>query len=370
MDGSFLGRMGLLAVVGAVAGCPVPSTLGLPCEVNSHCDPGQICVAQVCEMGMPGESMGPMTMPPPMPTSGMGGDSSTSSPTPGSSSSTSLDPTTSSSTTASEESTSSDTTGPACGVESCTDLDVLLLVDTSDSMQQWLIPLANSLPSLFSLFEAELEEVCTFHIGLANADRMPSSNTDECQFPGALIQRSETCGDPSAPPYYSSDEVTASEAFAAMQCTVLDEGFGGDDDERMLESLLGALSPDNSAEGACNDGFRRPGANLVVVYVSDEDDPTPTDELDTVAETFNGYVDGNLVAFISVVGDPSNQEAACQWSPDFEEGTGAEIPSALSGFLALSDIPLEHQARVDICQTTTYEFDDAFQVFTSVCGGG
>jgi 7-cyano-7-deazaguanine reductase len=24
-----------------IAGCPVPSTLGLPCEVHAHCDPGQ-----------------------------------------------------------------------------------------------------------------------------------------------------------------------------------------------------------------------------------------------------------------------------------------------------------------------------------------
>lgn len=314
-------------------------------------------------MGSMSESMGPTTMPP-MPTSGPGDGSSSSSGT----AATTIEPATTSS-SSSSETTSSESTGAACGVESCTDLDVLLLVDTSDSMQQWLIPLANSLPSLFSLFAAELDKVCSFHVGLANADRMPANNTAECQFAGALIQRPEACGDPTAPAYYSSDEVTPDQAFAALQCTVLDEGFGGDDDERMLESMLGALSPENSAAGACNDGFRRPDANLVIVYVSDEDDPTPTDEQDTVAETFNSYVDGDLVAFISVVGDPANQEPACQWSPDGDEGTGAEIPSALSGFLALSGIPLAQQARVDICQTATYEFDDAFEVFTSVCGG-
>ena len=103
--------------------------------------------------------------------------------------------------------------------------------------------------------------------------------------------------------------------------------------------------------------------------LSDEDDPTPLDEQDTVAELFQSYVDPSLVAFISVVADPTNTDPDCEWDPFAgDEGEGAEVSSALSGFLALSGIPPNQQARVDICQTVSYEFDDAFNVFSAVCG--
>ncbi|MGH1342380.1 MAG: hypothetical protein ACRBN8_12550 [Nannocystales bacterium] len=360
-----------IATLVALAGCPIPSTLGLPCETNAHCDDGEFCVEETCMRAPPGETMGMMTGPPIPPTtttSSTTGDDSTSSTT--DSSATSSVESSSSSTT--EPVTSSGSTGPSCGVDSCTDLDILLLIDTSDSMSQWLAPLANSLPSLFALFDEELSSVCSFHVGIANADRVPEANTAECQYAGALIQRPSSCSNVEGAPAYYSTEIDgeASTAFAALQCTILSEGFSGSDDEYMLESMLGALDPTNNAEGACNDGFRRPDANLVILYVSDEDDPTPMDEIDTVAETFLEYVDPNLVAFISVVADPTNVADECVWDPDAgDEGTGAETPTGHNGFLALSEIPLLQQARVDICQMRAYEFSDAFEVFTSICEG-
>ncbi|MCR9162487.1 MAG: hypothetical protein ACE37F_19380 [Nannocystaceae bacterium] len=361
-----------LAALTFVVGCPVPSTLGLPCTRNSHCDPGQVCVDDVCEEGMPGETTmtPPMTMPPQM-TASMSGtsDATDSVSTTDDSATVTGEGSTSGSTTDDSAGSSSSSTGQACGVDTCSDLDILLLVDSSDSMSQWLLPLGNSLPDLFALFEAELGGVCSFHIGIANHEEMPEANPPQCQIPGALLQRPESCNDRGlTTPYYSEEDGTPAEAFAALQCAFITAGFGGSDDERMLDSMLGALDPDNNAEGGCNEGFRRPGASLVIVYLSDEDDPTPMDEQDTVAELFATYVDPNLVAFISVVADPANEEPECQWDPFAgDEGEGAEISSALNGFLALSGIPLDQQARVDICQTVSYEFDDAFAVFSTVC---
>ena len=240
--------------------------------------------------------------------------------------------------------------------------------DTTQS--QWLIPLSNSLPDLFARFEDVFSGVCSYHFGIANAEQMPQSNSDDCQFPGALIQRNPSCADGDLPYYTNDDGSTPEDAFTALQCTLINQGFGGDDDERMIDAMLGALNPDNSAEGACNAGFRRPGANLAILYISDENDPTPSEEQDTAAELFISYVEPTDVVFIAVVGDPANEEPECQWVPDAEDdGTGAETPSALNGFLALSGIPISQQARIDICETTTYAFDDAFQVFSSICGG-
>ncbi len=360
-----------VAALLVLMGCPIPSTLGLPCETNAHCDEGEFCVEDTCMRAPPGDTMGTITgppLPPPTATSGSTGDDTTSTTTDPSSATSSE----SSSSSSGEAETSSSSTGPSCGVDSCTNLDILLLVDTSDSMSQWLAPLANSLPSLFALFDNELSSVCSFHVGVANADRLPESNTPECQFAGALTQRPSNCSSlEDAPAYYSSEvDGEAATAFDALQCTILSQGFNGSDDEFMLESLLGALNPENNAEGACNDGFRRPGANLVILYVSDENDPTPSDEQDTVAETFQSYLDPDLVAFISVVADPTNEAPECVWDPNAgDEGEGAETPSALNGFLALSGIPLTQQARVDICQMRAYEFADAFDVFTSICDG-
>ena len=361
-----------LSALTLLVGCPVPSTLGLPCTQNSHCDRGQICVDDICEEGTPEDTamtLPPMTMPPPMTDSMSGTTDDTTTSTTGSSTSSTTDESTSSTTDDPAES-SSTSTGQACGVDSCTDLDILLLVDSSDSMSQWLLPLGNSLPDLFALFEAELENVCSFHVGIANHDEMPEANPAECQIPGALIQRPESCNDRGlTTPYYSDEDGTPAEAFAELQCAFITAGFGGSDDERMLDSMLGALNPDNNAKGGCNEGFRRPDANLVIVYLSDEDDPTPLDEQDTVAELFQSYVDPSLVAFISVVADPTNTDPDCEWDPFAgDEGEGAEVSSALSGFLALSGIPPNQQARVDICQTVSYEFDDAFNVFSAVCG--
>ncbi|MBV1860386.1 MAG: hypothetical protein KUG77_18380 [Nannocystaceae bacterium] len=355
-----------VATLAVLAGCPIPSTLGLPCEDHVHCDDAQFCVEGTCRRMPPTGPMG-TTGPvvPPTTTAPTGDPSSTATTDP-----TATSPTESSSSTGGPETTSS-STGPSCGVDSCTDLDVLLVIDTSESMSQWLVPLSNSLPNLFSLFDDELSDVCSFHLGLASADRMPVGNTTDCQYPGALVQRPSNCSTEGAPPYYSTElDGEVSTAFSALQCTILSAGFNGSDDEHMLEALLGALNPENNARGECNDGFRRPGANLAIVYVSDENDPTPSEEQDTVAELFQDYLDPGLVAFISVVADPVNVAPECVWDPEGdEEGTGAETPSALNGFLALSGIPLAHQARVDICETVAYEFDDAFGVFTSICEG-
>ncbi|MEL6706453.1 MAG: hypothetical protein AAFP15_19470, partial [Bacteroidota bacterium] len=202
-----------------------------------------------------------------------------------------------------------------------------------------------------------------------NSEQMPASNTAECQYPGALLQRFGDCdGSQDDPAYFSNEDGTPADVFTDLQCMILMQGLNGDSDERMLDAMLGALDPANSAEGQCNAGFRRPDADLIILYVSDENDPTPMDEQDTVADLFIEYVDPTRTAFIAAVGDPANKDPACIWTPDGEgEGSGAETPTALSGFLALSGIPLAQQARVDICEDTIYEFETAFGSFDAVC---
>lgn len=348
--------------VGLTLACQIPSTLGLPCRTHEHCDAGQSCVAEVCQPGAP--MMPGTTGQLPDPTTGAVDQTTTgavdSTGTPG-------DSTSSGSTSMPVMDTTSSSTGVACGVDACTDLDILVVLDNSDSMVQWLVPLANSIPSLIGLISEELNKACTFRIGLTTSNELPPDNPKACMFPGALLHRPERCGGGDGVlPWWSQDNGTPGEVLDELRCLIIDQGTGGSPDEHMLDAMLGALDPANNANEACNASFRRPDANLLILYISDENDPTPQDEQDTVAETFQSWVDPNLVAFIAVVADDARE---CPWEPadTGDDGMGAEVPSALNGFLALSDIPFDQRAIVDICEDGTYAFERAFDVFETTC---
>jgi len=356
-----------LGLAGA-ASCQIPSTLGLSCSHPMHCDPGQICIDGLCEVGMlppPGTGGGPML--PPM--TGDGGNT-TGGGADGDGSTSDAGSTTSAVADSSSEGGSSSSGVVPCGTTSCTDVDILIVLDTSDSMSQWLPTLANSLPSLFGFITEELDQVCSFHVGITTSDAAPEDNSPECQYSGAMLQRSGQCdGVKGDTPWWSNGDGDAQTLFDDVQCELIFGGTGGSDDEHMLDALMGAVDPANNAKGACNDGFRRPSANLIVLYLSDEDDPTRTGKQDDLAEQFQEWVDPDLVGFLGLVGDAANQDGACAWVPDGDEGTGAQIPTALNGFLALSMIPFDQRVMVDICQAPTYDFTKGFEVFETTCPG-
>jgi hypothetical protein len=54
-------------------------------------------------------------------------------------------------------------------------------------------------------------------------------------------------------------------------------GSGGDDDEKPIRGLFGALDPKSNAPSGCNAGFSREEALLVVVVITDEDDVREND---------------------------------------------------------------------------------------------
>ena len=151
-----------------------------------------------------------------------------------------------------------------------------------------------------------------------------------------------------------------------LRCLIIDQGTDGSQDEMMLAALLGALDPVNN-DGDCNLGFRRPEATLFVLYITDENDPTPMGEIDDLANDFQQWEDPENVAFVGVVADDALE---CPWSPDGNEsdGEGAEVPTALNGFLALAGIPFDQQAFVDICEDTAYLFERPFGVLATTCG--
>lgn len=362
MGRSILSAASLRAIgfgLGLSIACKVPDTLGLPCEIDAHCDEPQVCRSGVCAMadGDDGTSTG---------LAGTGSEESTSS---ADLSSTSDAESSSSGTTLAVSDGSSSSTGAECGLGFCTDVDILIVLDNSPSMQQWLLPLASSLNSLTALIAEKFGPVCSYHVGITTGDAMVASNPMRCQISGALLRFPASCGvAPGDPPWLSSETATLDENIETAKCALLQVGTGGSTDERMLSALLGAVDPANNAAGACNDGFRRPDANMLILFITDEDDPTPTEDLGTLADQFDTWVDGWRTAFIAVVADDPRE---CPWDPEGtdSDGSGAQLPSKLAGFLGLSAIPLSQQAYVDICETALYDFTDAFEVVEAACGG-
>jgi hypothetical protein len=127
-------------------------------------------------------------------------------------------------------------------------VDILWVIDNSNSMQ-----LEQSLLSAgFSSFASELEDTNTdFHLGVITTD-----------FEYDSPDRGRLIGDP---PYLTPDDDYLAE-FTERALV----GLNGSGKEKGLEAAEYALSPEMST--GLNAGFLRGSANLLVVFVSDEDD--------------------------------------------------------------------------------------------------
>lgn len=157
----------------------------------------------------------------------------------------------------------------------CDSLDMLFVVDNSGSMSEEQELLIQSIPEF-------IEQLIGFgigfdlHVGVVSTDQY-KWNPPECQSMGALVTQTEMgeCG-PFMTGYRFMDDSDLEDSFS---CAFL-VGEDGNGSEQILEAMIEALKPSFSVEpdpfrrrpDDCNLGFHRPGAGLVVVLISDEDD--------------------------------------------------------------------------------------------------
>jgi len=131
-------------------------------------------------------------------------------------------------------------------------LDVLWVVDDSSSMQNEQDALADG----FTTFTEQLEASGTdFHIGVTTTSFEPDDDSA-----GALI---------GSPTY-----VTNNDDYGSLLPNRARVGLQGSDMERGIGAALWALGPVMTGPGGMNEGFLRDEANLLVVFVSDEEDCT------------------------------------------------------------------------------------------------
>lgn len=157
----------------------------------------------------------------------------------------------------------------------CDKVDLLFVIDDSGSMADNQRSLAASFDGFIRGVRSRLSSVQSYHIGVVTSESY-YSNGGGCTEIGDLVTRTSgpgasnmTCGPfASGANYLTQDEP---DLAARFRC-VAQLGSGGDDNERMMRSLLNAVSPRLNAAGACNAGFARRDSLLVIVLITDEDD--------------------------------------------------------------------------------------------------
>ncbi len=332
---------------GAGAGACFDSSFaaGYPCQTDRDCGPQLACVNGYCGGERPDESV----------TSELASTSSSG------------DVTTATATGATSEGA---TTGAPYA---CDKLDLLIVFDTSESMNQWddrLLLLAND----FLSFAAPLLDVVgSYHIGVVPASAMLGPPRD-CGVPGALWlddQQGPICASMAERRYL--DE---SDPFDALHLgCLLRVGQGGPDEHPML-AVLEAVSNDMNAAGGCNEGFIRKDALLVVMLVTDEEDDQEDEQGNPGSpgdpqfwyEKLLFYKNGNEEALVfgALLGE-SQAISKCPWMlpEDKSEATvssiltiGAEEGIRFRQFM--DSLPVGHAYASSICDESYVSFYEQF----------
>jgi hypothetical protein len=171
--------------------------------------------------------------------------------------------------------TSAGTADDGGGGEGCQKVDILFVIDNSGSMVEEQASLLASFSGFVSGIQAQLGSADSYHLGVVTTDAY-SNNAPGCQTLGALV--TQTGGDSAAGldclPFSSGARYlddTEPDLDAKFSC-IAQVGISGSGDEIQAQSGYTAVSFAMNAPGACNDGFIRDDALLVVVIITDEED--------------------------------------------------------------------------------------------------
>jgi len=195
-------------------------------------------------------------------------------------------------------------------VDGCKKVDYLFVIDNSASM----LPYQRALVESFGVFiegvERTQQSLESIHLGVVTTDAYVGNtgNPDSsCLARGGLI--TTTAGHNSSEsqcgPYAEGHNyMTERDDLDVTFPCAAQVGTTGNNVETPLEAVTSAVI-DLDQPGLCNDGFIRDDALLVVVIVSDEDDPGPVDfRYDALVEAKGGYADNIVV--VGLINEPGS----------------------------------------------------------------
>ena len=230
----------------------------------------------------------------------------------------------------------------------CTGMDILFVVDNSQTMLEEQVRMAsNAATWLMSVNSSTATAVNNVNVGVITTDEsaMVTATAMPCMFASGL-------------PYMQiGGPMFDQMAFAAeIQCA-LSVGTDGSSDERPIERTLEALSP-AFVDGGPNDGFLRDDSLLVIVIMTDEEDDfekatnwgsdgDPPQWIDDVA-ALKGGIEKDVIVLSFIGLDPPNECPPHQW----DGMTGAELSPRLQEFTEGFPAGAVH----DLCSSDYFTF--------------
>jgi hypothetical protein len=267
---------------------------------------------------------------------------------------------------------------PLPEAEGCDKVDLLFIIDNSGSMADEQVNIAASVPGFVEGIQNTLAEADSYNVGVITTDAY-SGNAGGYTAIGSLVTQTSGTDSSNAvcTPFADgfrfmtqNDDLDVKFACAARP------GTSGDGDERPMDAVRAALSPALNAGGACNAGFLRDDALLVLVFITDEEDDHETIPFFGITLGSAGHppdwfadivarkagIEENIVV-LSLVGHPKpNACPANQWD-GFD---GAEIATRIIEFTNM----FTHGFIGDVCAPSyTAFFDEAISVIDTACSG-
>jgi hypothetical protein len=243
----------------------------------------------------------------------------------------------------------------------CDSVDLLFVVDNSQSMADEQAHLVAGFPGFIEGIGSILGEDTDYHVGVVTTDDN-RFNGIGCRKLGALVTRTggESSSDAACGPYAEGfGYMTPRDPLDASFGCAAKVGVEGDGFERPMEAIGRTLGPSTGNLALCNEGFLRDGALLVLTIITDEDDAgdSPGDPAvwhDAVVEAKGG--DPGRVVVLSLVGHPAPNDCIDgQWNGH----DGAEIAERIIEFTGM----FEHGHIGDVCS------DDYGAFFTASVAG-
>jgi hypothetical protein len=160
--------------------------------------------------------------------------------------------------------------------EGCTKVDFLFVIDNSGSMANEQDNLTNSFPGFIAGIQSSLEQVDEYQVGVVTTDAYgPNTAVAGCNVLGGLVTRTggsdssnSVCGPYAAGNNYMTELDDLDSTFACAA----DVGTAGSGIERPMDAMTAVVNKVHGGPGACNEGFLRDDALLVLVIITDEYD--------------------------------------------------------------------------------------------------